>query len=231
MWIKLYKVLEIRATQSQSANLWKSDIHRPSVDIRLPQDYYNDSADELDELWLDDNSEEELASDGDWEDEDIELDDSEDELDEPESTSDVDSAELDELDPTDDEDEASELWLDELVASDELDELIASDEVDEVELELNELDDWALDPTDDEDEELELDELSPEPEPTCDVAWAWAPPNTVLNCSSVTQTEPTQSFSVFTSLTARVPFSSRLQLAEPMILRTFIMSLPSISRR
>ena len=47
------------------AELWKSDIHRPSVDIRLPQDYYNDSADELDELWLDDNSEEELASDGD----------------------------------------------------------------------------------------------------------------------------------------------------------------------
>ena len=110
--------------------------------------------------------------------------------------------------------------------SDEADDI--SDSEDELSLELELELELPEDSTTD-DDELELAEL--EPPATCDVAWAWIPPNTVLNCSSVTHTEPTQSFSVFTSLTARVPFSSRLQLAEPMILRTFIMSLPSISRR
>ena len=106
--------------------------------------------------------------------------------------------------------------------SDEADDI--SDSEDELSLELELPEDSTTD-----DDELELAEL--EPPATCDVAWAWIPPNTVLNCSSVTHTEPTHNLSVFTSLTESAPLSSRLQLEEPMILRTFIMSLPSISRR
>ena len=105
--------------------------------------------------------------------------------------------------------------------------MFCSDETEEI----DEADDKTDDEADEADDISDSEDAELEPPATLDVAWAWALPNTVLNCSSVTHTEPTHNLSVFTSLTASTPFSSRLQLAEPMILRTFIMSLPSISRR
>ena len=154
------------------------------------------------------------------------------ELAELESPSDVDSIEL-------------ELELDDSLEDiDEDDEECPTVELDELnELDCDEADDCAneLDPPKptsdvgsggDEDElsaldELKLadcelpacdDELADCSPPACAVAAA-DEPNTVLNCSSVTHTLPTQSFSVLTSLTVSAPSFPIFQLPNASITR------------